>query len=71
MEVLTAEYEGRLLTTDIECEVVSSLDNFVVGSIGYSRGAKSGDPGWFIINSQMYRRVSPATGQWQAQPQLD
>ena len=30
MEVLTAEYEGCLLTTDVECEVVSSLDNSVV-----------------------------------------
>jgi len=27
MEVLMAGYEGRLLTTDVECEVVSSLDN--------------------------------------------
>jgi hypothetical protein len=30
VEVLTAEYEGRLLTTDVECEVVSSLDNSAV-----------------------------------------
>jgi hypothetical protein len=30
VEVLTAEYEGRLLTTDVQCEVVSSLDNSVV-----------------------------------------
>jgi hypothetical protein len=30
VEVLMVEYEGRLLTTDIECEVVSSLDNSVV-----------------------------------------
>jgi hypothetical protein len=30
VEVLTAEYEGRSLTTDVECKVVSSLDNFVV-----------------------------------------
>jgi len=30
MEVLTTEYEGRSLTTDVECEVVSSLDNSVV-----------------------------------------
>ena len=30
VEVLTAEYEGRLLTTDVECEVVSSPDNAVV-----------------------------------------
>ena len=40
MEVLTAEYEGRLLTTDVECEVVSSL--LSSGQIDYSRGAKSG-----------------------------
>jgi len=30
VEVLTAEYEGRLLTMDVECEIVSSLDNSVV-----------------------------------------
>jgi hypothetical protein len=30
VEVLTAEYEGRLLMTDVECEVMSSLDNSVV-----------------------------------------
>jgi hypothetical protein len=38
VEVLTAEYEGRLLTTDVECEVVSSLDNSVVlgGRAGFS-----------------------------------
>ena len=34
VEVLTPEYEGRLLTTDVECKVVSSPDNVVVlGSI--------------------------------------
>jgi len=27
VEVLTAEYEGCLLTTDVECEVVSSMNN--------------------------------------------
>ncbi|KAJ8582279.1 hypothetical protein M405DRAFT_573347 [Rhizopogon salebrosus TDB-379] len=32
VEVLTAEYEGRLLTTDVECELVSSEDNSVLGS---------------------------------------
>jgi len=30
VEVLTAEYEGRLLMTDVECEVVLSPDNVVV-----------------------------------------
>ena len=30
VEGLTAEYEGRLLTTDVECEVVLSPDNAVV-----------------------------------------
>jgi len=30
VEVLTAEYEGRLLTTDVQYEVVLSLDNSVV-----------------------------------------
>jgi hypothetical protein len=30
VEVLTAEYESRLLTTDVECEVVSLPDDVVV-----------------------------------------
>ena len=30
VEVLTAEYEGRLSTTDVECEVVSLPDDIVV-----------------------------------------
>jgi len=30
VEVLTAEYEGRLLTKDVECKVVSSPDKSVV-----------------------------------------
>jgi hypothetical protein len=30
VEVLTAEYEGRSLTTDVECVVVSSLDDSVL-----------------------------------------
>jgi len=34
VKVLTAEYEGRLLTTDVECEVMSSLDNSVVSTQG-------------------------------------
>jgi hypothetical protein len=47
VEVLTAEYEGRLLTTDVECEVVLSPDSVVVlGSNGCSRGVKPGGPSW-------------------------
>jgi hypothetical protein len=56
VEVLTAEYEGRLLTTDVECEFVSSLDNSVVLGIGYSRGAESGGPSW--VHHQ-FLNVSP------------
>ena len=72
VEVLTAEYEGRLLTTDDECEVVSSLDNSVV--LGSN---------WLFTWREAWRHqldsssipkciaASPATGQRQAQPQTD
>jgi len=54
VEVLTAEYEGRLLTTDVECEAVSSWTSSVV--LGYSRGARSGGPSW--VHHQ-FPNVSP------------
>ena len=68
MEVVTAGYEGRLLTTDVECEVLSSL-SVVLGS------------NWLFAWREVWRSqlgsssipkciaASPATGQRQAQPE--
>ena len=72
VEVLTVEYEGRLLTTDVECEVVSSLDNSVVLGSNWSFAWRE------VWRSQLCSSsipkciaASPATGRRQAQSQTD
>ena len=60
MKVLTAEYEDRLLTTDVECEVVVIPGQLCCPRVELViRVARSlAVPAGFIIDSQMYRRVS-------------
>ena len=58
VEVLMAEYEGRLLTTDVECEVMSSPDNAVVLGSNWLYAWCEVWRSRFTIDSRMSRRVS-------------
>jgi len=72
VEVLTAEYEDRLLTKDVECGVVSSLDNSVVLRSNWLFAWR--EVWWSQLGSLSNPKciaASPATVQRQAQPQTD
>jgi len=70
VKALTAEYEGRLLTTDVECDhpkttLLSS------GRIGYSRGREVWRSQLDSSSIPKCIAASPATGQRQAQRQTN